>query len=302
MTTMLARLGAIAAALALSACATHTDINEVRNMALKGTDFHKALHKEYIALAVKEQGESDWEEVDWFLAKARDAGSSEAPQPDYLEARNIKAKWATEAAFTRDRLINALNTGGRTRAAADTARAQAMFDCWMEEIEEDNQPAEIRRCLAEFEAAMDKVVAILKVPPPGPAAAATPAPAAAPAAAARPAAPAPAPERKFVIYFDSNSALLDIKARETLVKIAMTARSLQAKEIALSAHADRSGGAEANMKLSQARLEAVTNYLTREGFAPGLLKGTAAGEDKTVSGAKDGERAAADRRVEVEIK
>ena len=55
-TTMLARLGAIAAALALSACATHTDINEVRNMALKGTDFHKALHKEYIALAVKELG------------------------------------------------------------------------------------------------------------------------------------------------------------------------------------------------------------------------------------------------------
>ncbi len=297
MTTMLARLGAIAAALALSACATHTDINEVRNMALKGTDFHKALHKEYIALAVKEQGESDWEEVDWFLAKARDAGSSEAPQPDYLEARNIKAKWATEAAFTRNRLIDALNTGGRTRAAADTARAQAMFDCWMEEIEEDNQPADIRRCLTEFEAAMDKVVAILKVPPP--AAAAAPAPAAAPAAVAR---PAPAPERKFMIYFDSNSALLDIKARETLVKAAMSARSLQAKELAISAHADRSGGAEANMKLSQARLEAVTNYLAREGFAPGLLKGTAAGEDKSASGAKDGERAAADRRVEVEIK
>ena len=88
----------------------------------------------------------------------------------------------------RERLVAALAGGAADKDPANAARAQVMFDCWMQEQEENFQPAHIAACRDGFTDAMGIVEAALK-PAPAPVAAK---PAPQPVAAT----PAPKPDPK----------------------------------------------------------------------------------------------------------
>ena len=102
--------------------------------------------------------------------------------------------------------MRALAAGAGEKAPKAAARAQAMYECWMEEQEENNQPEDIKACRSKYDAAMTEVNAAMQVRPVAAPAVPPPSPAAKPAIATGP----------FIVFFDFDSAKLSDQAKKTI--------------------------------------------------------------------------------------
>ena len=140
-----------AALLLLSGCAANVETASVEGLEVKGSAFQNALHKEYVELALMEKNEGDEEDTVYFIEKAKKAGMGEDVGPQPLTEREIPADGKQDLANARVNLVNKLWEGSADITPGAAARAQAMFDCWMQEKEENFQPKDIARCRSEFD-------------------------------------------------------------------------------------------------------------------------------------------------------
>jgi outer membrane protein OmpA-like peptidoglycan-associated protein len=104
----------------------------------------------------------------------------------------------------------------------------------------------------------------------------------APGAASKPATPARHPSAQMLITFATNSSTLTDTAQAALDRVAHALQSekLAAYRFRVEGHADPTGSADANMKLSESRAAAVVDYLTqKDGIAPERL--TSVGKGST---------------------
>ena len=87
-----------------------------------------------------------------------------------MNARQIPTDKVRMLGKARARLMRALDNGGADIMPQPAARAQAMFDCWMQEQEENFQPEDIARCrhamLADLEQLEAKPVVMAAAPAP----------------------------------------------------------------------------------------------------------------------------------------
>lgn len=278
-------LSAVAGALLLSNCA-YVDVNNVRNMEPQGTDFTKALFTEYVALADFEVGEYDFDDASKYAARARAAGGGEVVQPYVPSEWDIGAEFLPDLESSRVRLLDALDGGGRDVAPVEAAKAQAMYDCWVEQQEEGHQADDIAHCRGEFEYNLGIVVAALK-------------PAEEPVAEA-----APAEEEapmKFIIYFAFDSAVVADSAAGVIGEIASQAASANPSAISVAGHADRAGSDDYNLKLSKARADAVAALLSQDGVSADKLQVSEYGESMPLVQTDDGVPNPENRRVEIEF-
>ena len=100
--------------------------------------------------AEAEYAEYDYNSSDIFAERAVQPASGSEPEPVMLENRNIPEANVQQLSSTRDRLTDALDASGRTKAPGSAAHAQVMFDCWVEQQEENIQPEDIAACRAAF--------------------------------------------------------------------------------------------------------------------------------------------------------
>ena len=82
----------------------------------------------------------------------------------------------------------------------------------------------------------------------------------------------------FAVFFDSGSAVLDARAREILDHAVEQIRATDVRGLSIEAAADRVGSAEANLRLSRRRAEAVRAYLLARGLPPAAIRVAAHGE------------------------
>ena len=126
-----------------------------------------------------------------------------------MSARKIPAANVTELTDARARLISALNRGAATKAPMEAANAQVMFDCWMQEQEENFQPPDIARCRDGFYAAIAAVEEALKPKP----VMAEPAPESEPEPEPAPMVVEPQPlPGPFLVFFDWDRATISADA------------------------------------------------------------------------------------------
>ncbi len=263
------------------------DVKGAQNMESVGTPFQKALHKEYVALAKNELSENDLNDSGLFLNKARASARGESLGPQRVPMRNLTDGQAKTLSAARARLVDAILMG---RADVHTpnhaARAQAMFDCWMEELEENIQPNDISKCQKGFEAAMAKLKTA-KIAMPAPA-------------------PAPAPMAKempkpYVVYFDFDRAHLTSAARATIKQAAGDYDKFKPSKIVISGHTDRAGANPYNVKLSKRRVSAVADALVSYGVPSTGISQSHHGEDRPKVSTPDGRRESQNRRVEIDF-
>ena len=122
-----------------------------------------------------------------------------------------------------------------------------------------------------------------------------PAPAPAPAAA-------PAPARTFLVFFDWDRADLTDRARQIIAEAANNARTVGSTRIEVSGHADRTGSAAYNQRLSERRAEAVAAELVRRGIARNQITTQGFGFDRPLVPTAMGVREPQNRRVEIVLR
>lgn len=265
----------------LAACAAGPDTMATKNMSNTGTLFSKALQAEYVMLAEAEAKEYDNEDAYYFNNKAMMAAKGEDVQPQEIKERNITgdAQWELEAA--RQALRGLLLSGGPDFAPSESARAQAMFDCWLQEQEEGDQPKHIEMCRSAFDAAFNAAEA--KRPAPQ-------------AAAPAPMAPVPGP---YIVYFDFDSFDLSATGEAVVKEAAKAGMAAGIKSVTVTGHTDTAGASEYNEGLARARAATVGNQLMIEGLPRSAVKRNASGETAPAVNTDDGTKEARNRRVTI---
>ncbi len=269
---------AVVGALFLADCGLQLD--KAEKLSPQGSDFDVGLYQGYLGLAKSETDEGDYLDSDAFAIRAISAGSGEKVGPEAIEARDLPEDKVGEMSGARERLIAALGAGAAQKLSGEAANAQVMFDCWMQEQEENFQPDDIARCRGGFYDSLAKLEA-----KPQPIAKAE---------------PKLAP-LKFVVYFDTDSAKLDAAAEAVLAEAEAAAAKLAGAKISVSGNTDTVGSNTYNDTLSQLRASTVAKAMVAGGFPAGAIGTAAFGEGKLARVTGDNVSARVNRRVEIVI-
>jgi outer membrane protein OmpA-like peptidoglycan-associated protein len=271
-----------AVAMALSACGG-LELGKAKSVSPKGTAFDQHLYVEYITLSQMEYDESDYTDSDTFASRAVAAGSGQSPAPEEIAARNLPAEAVGDLTAARGRLVAVLAGGAAEKLPQPAARAQAMYECWMQEQEENFQPEHIAACRAGFEEAMAKLEAAPKP------VAAKPAPA-----------PLPGP---FLLYFDFDSATVTAEGQKVVAAAAKAVNAGKPSTVIVTGFTDRSGSEAYNMALSKKRAEAVAAALKQAGVKSDMKVLVASyGEMDPQVPTADGQREPRNRRASIVLK
>lgn len=253
----------------LAAC-SGGGLEKARNLDAKGSSFTKNLYSEYIKLAEAEFAEGDYQDSDIFASRAKAAAAGETIGPELVSARALPGETIEILSGARNRLIKALAAGAREKTPAEAAHAQAMYDCWIQEQEENFQPADIKRCRAGFRSALAKIEKN-------------------------------AVQSKFVVYFGLNSADVTAVSRKKIAEAVDAAKRTGATQIHLVGHTDRAGDNKYNRLLSIQRVRSVAARLKTGSLQLKSIKLDALGETTPAVKTADGVPEQRNRRVEIRI-
>jgi len=267
-------LGAVVAIGLLAGCTSNID----QLAAAKGTGspFTQALTTEYQAYTAEEKSEYDWGNADHFAKKGLLTAGGANADPEELANWDIPADKQAELASARNRLMTALNGGARDANPAVAAKAQARFDCWVEEQEEGWEDDKIAACKNDFMAAMD---ALEKKQMTG--------------------AAAPMGPGDYTVYFDWDKAVINPAGQEVINNVLADAQKKAPSSYSVTGYTDRSGPEDYNMALSLRRADSVRSALISGGVAADKITVAGRGESDPAVPTADGVREAKNRRVEI---
>lgn len=254
----------------VSGCAAYKHIDLVRSLSPAGSSFSAHLADEYKALSLFEADQmKDYRDAEYFARKALAAANGQAVNPTMLDEREIPHFAVAELTSARAMLTKAL--GSKRYTAASLAEAQAKFDCWMEQQEENIQPDHIAECKIEFYEALKKMtgkkVAVVK--------------------------------EAFRVYFDHDSSVVTAGEMDTVAKVAAALAAQPGTVVLLTGNADTTGNAGYNAGLSKRRASAVKAKLVAAGVDASRVQMLAKGEHNLLVPTADGVREAKNRRVDV---
>jgi len=274
------KIGAVSALALLGGCAVASvgyDLDALNSAQPSGDAFTRALTDEYRQLAAFEADDmKDWKDASYYAKKGQRTAAGEAVQPQEISARDLPTDHVAELTTARGDLMTLLGAGAGTKVPARAAKAQAKFDCWMEQQEENFQPGHIAACRDEFYAALNETkVAMAPVP-----------------------APAPAMPARFVVYFPFNSAELSTESMKT-IEDAAAAAAKEKLNFSVTGHADRAGAEDFNMTLSLKRADAVRGLLGSKDIGGSKINIGGQGEAEPAIATPDGVKERGNRRVEI---
>jgi OOP family OmpA-OmpF porin len=263
------------AVVALAGCANRP-MNQLGSVSPSGTAFDNSLAQQYMGLSGVEKASGDHKDADAYARRAMAAAEGNPTQPDAPEYRQLLPnKYKAELTAERQRLVTALDSSGRTKAPADAARAQAMYDCWIEQATENFQEKHIQACRDAYMTAIAKVEAALAVP-----------------------APVAAPSN-YLVFFDFGKSTLTPEAVD-IVNAAASGAMAPGTSITVIGNTDTVGSAEYNMALGQRRADAVAAQLNAAGFQ-GAITTESRGENNLLVPTGDGVAEPQNRRAEILI-
>ncbi len=326
------------ALIGLSGCALDFDADAIRADRPDASPFARALGGYLLTLAIAERERSDWPDALAYAARADAAFAGAPPPPLAPSARRLTEADAAVASAMLTAIEAAFKAGGKLIAPQDMAHAQAGYECWLEEVEEGHQPADIAACKAALDDAMgglarlDRSALFVLLPQSdgrpsaitidtGAGAAVVDRPNAAAFAVAgkapmalgpvssveiqevfaAAAAAKPPPVLRFILYFVTGTDDLTADSAVMLQDVLKSFANRPAPRAAVVGHTDRVGAADLNRKLALTRAEAIANALTAAGMPRDAVSIASNGEDAPLVPTADDVAEARNRRVEVLI-
>lgn len=169
-----------------------------------------------------------------------------------------------------DKLVVALDKGGRDHFPTLAARSQAFYDCWIERSEA-NKPQDVNFTACKTGFVRDYTDLNVLLNPPG--------------------------QRN--AYFGYNSAALTPEGKQQIDNAVAFIKDGTAK-LRISGKADRSGPDGYNVKLSEARAQAVKDAAVADGLDPSRIVIGWTGEKELPVVTKDGKKEQLNRVVQIE--
>jgi OOP family OmpA-OmpF porin len=270
---------AVLGALSFVAACT-TDLDRSRTVEpTGGTPFTQALTKEYKDLAAFEADEMyDWRDAGFYARRALASASGQMVTPQDPAERDLPQDVLPEIQQTRTRLITALDGGARDNKPEVAARAQARFDCWLEQQEENFQNDHISACRDELLAALAELEAQPAQPAP---------------------APAPAAPQVYLVLFDFDKSNINAAGQAVINRVVADFSANKAKQISVTGYTDRAGTDAYNLKLSERRADAARAALIAAGVPADAITTAWKGEAENAVPTADGVKEQANRRDEI---
>jgi len=113
--------------------------------------------------------------------------------------------------------------------------------------------------------------------------------------------PAATTPREYIVFFGHNKSNLTAEAIDVIRQAAAAAKEYGSATVRVVGHADRSGSAGYNQKLSMRRGTAVADALVSEGIARGAITVSGKGESEPMVPTDDGVREPQNRRVHISL-
>lgn len=291
--------------LATAACSTAPtrEIDAINRAAATGSPFTQSLTVEYRDYTNTEYyQEKDFPDGLHFARKGSTAATGEVVLPEPVEDWDLSLANVQEMGPARSQLIQALDAGGREMVPQLAARTQALFDCWVEEQEEDwgkDVP-----CRSQFYASLKELQAAVGAGKPAAPPPQQPvmAPIAEPAPAMEEPAQLPKEQATFLVFFDWDKSNVSAGAGDVLDAVVKEVKSRgDLNAVVVTGHADTSGPKTYNQKLSIRRAESVRDGLVQRGLPKGLIRVNGKGETQLLVDTPDGVREPGNRRAEINL-
>lgn len=279
---------AVGALLLLTAC-SGMQLQKAEGVKAGGSAFDKALNAKYMVLSRAEYKENDYGDSDFFATRAMAAASGKSPEPQEVGERKMPSnEIGLVLAAARNDLVSLFDAGARNRVPELSAAAQASYECWLQEQEENFQPPHIQACRDEFDGLIPAIQNAM-------------------APAKKPMAKKPAMKKKpikgslFKLYFANDSTTIDAAGRDVIAKAIKHAANFKPARVVVSGYTDSTGSAGYNQSLSEKRARVVAASMTLRGIAESQVKFRGYGERYQDARTADGVSEAKNRRVEISV-
>lgn len=296
---MLTRVFSLMAVLLIAACSgasSNSTVEALNKAQAVGSPFTKYLAAEYRDYAnMKQKKMMDYADALHFARKGLASASGVVVMPEVLDDWDLGDANIVEMTPARAALVDALEAGGRDIAADKAAIAQARFDCWAEQ-QEENWKADVP-CKSAFYDALKALQAAVGAQP-APAADAFPAPITDMGKGAQ----VPVEQAMFIVFFDWDKHNITAGANDVLDAVAQEIKGrADVKGIVVVGHTDTSGGVSYNKKLSLKRANAVKDGLVARGVSANLIRVEGRGKSDLLVKTPDGVREPSNRRAQITL-
>ncbi|MFN3827835.1 MAG: OmpA family protein [Micavibrio sp.] len=278
----------------LGACSNyqaHSEVKALNEAQAVGSPFTQYLAGEYRDFTNRELNEMfDYPDALHFARKGLAAAAGEVVMPEPISDWNLNPQHMEELSTARGRLVVAFDLGAREVAAQQSAIAQARFDCWIEQQEENWQDNDIAQCKSQFLDAMNALEGMVK-----------PAPVMEPVAdlAPEPSEPMKVEDAMYLVFFDFDKSAVAASGESVLDAVGQEVKSRSLNAVSVVGHTDRAGSRTYNNRLALKRANSVREALINRGVDAGLIKVDGRGEDQNLVQTDDNVREPANRRAEI---
>jgi len=268
-------IGAVAALAFLAGCVSN--IQTVSTAKGTGSPFTQDLTEQYKAFTADEAGEYDWSNANYFAKKGLASAGGQVVQPEQLSDWSIPADKQADMAAARQRLVTDLDGGARDAKPDIAAKAQAKFDCWVEEQDENHEDDKIAACKNDTLAALDELEKKE-------------------AMAAQPSVSSP---MNYTVYFDFDKSVITPAGQEVINQVLSDAKMHNPSSISVTGHTDLVGPEDYNMALSLRRADAVRSALIAGGVSADKITVAGRGMSEPAVPTARGVKEARNRRAEI---
>jgi outer membrane protein OmpA-like peptidoglycan-associated protein len=239
---------------------------------LKGTHggdgFNGALASEYTEVGRRAANDVLWMNATAYIAKAKQAEAGVTP-PMWTPAElGVNG----DASALYDNVKATIDANKDARPAA-CARAQAMWDQYLEALRGDAAGSKFCVPLDDARAWLDEALAACS--PPGP--------------------------KNYVVYFGFDMTNITDTARATLDEVVDAVSSMGTTALSLVGHTDTVGSVQYNQGLSERRANRVAQALSDRGLDPGMMTLAGRSENELAVQTADNVREPLNRRVEITL-
>lgn len=231
------------------------------------TDLMKHAEYEYVTMG-------DPKDAMYHANKAMAVARGQDPAPQNPSERVLPADKVAEIQDAYTRLNAAFAAGGKTKDPEAAGVALGSYDCWIEQQEENFQPADIAACRDAFFAALAKLEE-------------------------QPAQMGEMITLSSDVFFDFDKYNLRPEAITALDDVAELLVGDTTTNILVWGHTDTAGPKDYNQRLSERRADAVADYLESKGVARNRMSVEGFGETKLAVPTPDNTPEQANRRTEI---